>query len=252
MGTILVIEDEPAERAWLSQNLTAEGYHVTCAATGQEAIAIGQARKFSAISLDLLLSDMSGWDVLRALRVAGPNSETPAIVVSVVETPKVARGIRVADTLVKPLQASELVMSLHRAGVFPGVHGPIVLVDDDPATLKTAGAALRFEGFECLCYADGTSALEAIERIHPSVIVLDLLMPGLDGFQFLEQFRRLEAGRRTPVIVYTGRELSGEDRARLRSTSQAVLLKGSGGVGPLVDLLRECAKTPTVAGKSSG
>lgn len=251
-GTILVIEDEPTEQAWLEQNLTAEGYRVTCASTGQEAIAIGRTMPFSAISLDLLLPDMSGWDVLRALRGAGPNRTTPAIVVSVVETPKVARGIRVADTLVKPLQARELVTSLQRAGVFPGVHGPIVLVDDDPAVLEAAGAALRFEGFECLCYADGRSALEAVERVHPSVLVLDLLMPGMDGYQFLEQFRRLEAGQRTPVIVYTGRDLSEEDRARLRSTAQAVLVKTTGGISPLVDLLRECAIRPPINVQSGG
>jgi CheY-like chemotaxis protein len=115
----------------------------------------------------------------------------------------------------------------------------VLVVDDDPAALKLARMNLSAEGYRVVCVPDAESALRAIEADSPAAVVLDLLMPGIGGFEFLERFRQMPAGRRAVVIVWTVADLDSEELRRLGAMSQGVVSKGDGGLALLVEELRQ-------------
>jgi PAS domain S-box-containing protein len=237
--TVLVVEDEPKDRAWLARTLVEAGYLVDTAATGTEALARCRERVFDVITLDLLLPDMSGWDVLRTIRSESLNREAAVIVVTIVAE-KVVSGFAVQDLLTKPVAAEDLLASLERAGVARGPQ-PVLVVDDDPLTLKLARTGLEAAGYRVVCAADGETALRLAAEDPPAILVLDLLMPGMDGFDFLDRFRHLPAGREAFVIVWTVADLTAQDRQRLAAAAQAVIRKGDGGTAELLEELRRHA-----------
>src|SRR5207237_809846 len=128
-----------------------------------------------------------------------------------------------------PADQTLIVDALRRAGVAAERRGAVLVVDDDPGCLRLMEATLGRSGFQTICRQDGEAALQAAAESRPVAVVLDLIMPRVDGFEFLERFRRTEAGRRTPVIVSTVKDLSAHDHARLRETAQGVVAKRGGG-----------------------
>jgi PAS domain S-box-containing protein len=233
---ILVIEDDPNDRRWLFRTLSDAGYAVETAATGSEGLGRCRKRVFDAILLDLLLPDTSGRQVLEALRAEGPNYETPVIIVSVVSERGVGAGFHVDDILQKPVRERDLLVALERASVAPTVHRPVFVVDDDPAALKIAEEALKRLGYRPTCYTHGAEALDSMSQEPPVAVILDLLMPGMDGFEFLSRFRRAPAGRRTPVIVWTVKDLSNREREELDALAQAVVSKAAGAAALIEEL----------------
>ena len=233
---ILVVEDNPADQTLIVEALSGAGYSVQTAATGAQALAKLRERAFDAMTLDLLLPDMSGVDLLARIRDGGPNAQLPVIVLTVVAEEGAVAGFRVSDVLAKPIETAALLDALRRAGVAAERRGAVLVVDDDPGCLRLMEATLGRSGFQTICRQDGEAALQAAAESRPVAVVLDLIMPRVDGFEFLERFRRTEAGRRTPVIVWTVKDLSAHDHARLRETAHAVVAKGGDGA---VSLLRE-------------
>jgi PAS domain S-box-containing protein len=245
---ILVIEDDAKDRKWLARTLGEAGYAVQTVATGAEALEVCQREVFDGITLDLLLPDMDGLDVLKTLRARGLNRSTPVIVVSVVADKGLGSGFHVSDVLQKPVKSEELLASLKRVEVAPAGGRPILIVDDDPAALKLADKALRRLGFRPVCRSDAEGALQAAAEEPPAAVVLDLIMPGMDGFQFLKRFRRTAAGRRTPVIVWTVQDMSPSERQKLLTAAEAVVLKARG-TEALVEELRAHVRLPGEAGE---
>jgi len=243
-ASVLVIDDDSKDRAWLLETLSKAGYAVEPAPSGFEALALCRQRKFDAITLDLLLPDMSGWDVLRAIRKEETNRDTPVIVVTVVAEKGVGIGFPIHDVLVKPVDAADLLASIGGAGVLPDGTHKVLAVDDNPRDLRLLGEVLRQLGYRPICQPDGESALAAAAAERPSAIVLDLVMPGVDGFEFLRRLRQTADGRRTPVIVWTSKDLTAEERAGLRAAAQAVVAKGNG-TSALLEELRTWAPVPS-------
>jgi len=227
--TILVVEDEQADRERLVSTLANAGYAVEAVSTGAEAVERCEAHAYDAITLDLLLPDMNGLDVLQQIR-DGRNGKVPIIVVTVVAERGAVAGFAVHDVLAKPLAESALLSSLDRAGVVVG-QGPatVLVVDDDSASLKVMAATLHRLGYLAVCEQDPVRGLRVAAEQPPSAIVLDLLMPGMTGFEFLEQLRASPAARGIPVIVWTSKDLTADERARLRSSARSVVAKGTEG-----------------------
>jgi signal transduction histidine kinase/DNA-binding response OmpR family regulator/HAMP domain-containing protein len=232
--TILVVEDNASDQALIVQALTKAGYSVHTAATGGQALVRLREMDFDAITLDLLLPDMSGVDLLSQMRAESRNADVPVIVLTVVAEKGAVAGFRVTDVLAKPLDTAALLDALRRAGVSPERRGAVLVVDDDEGCLKLMEATLGRSGYETICRKDGAAALQAAAESPLIAVVLDLIMPHLDGFEFLERFRRTEAGRSTPVIVWTVKDLTKNDEARLRETAQAVVMKGNDGATALL------------------
>ena len=227
--TILVVEDELADRDKLVAALAAAGYAVEAVSTGAEAIARCNERTYDAITLDLLLPDMTGLEVLHRLR-EGRNGEVPVIVVTVIAERGAVAGFAVHDVLAKPFVEADLVASLQRAGVTTEAHRSVVLVvDDDPASLKVMAATLGRLGYLAVCEQDPVRGLRAATEQPPSAIVLDLIMPGMTGFEFLDKFRTTAIARSVPVIVWTSKDLSSDEMTRLRQSAHAVVSKGDEG-----------------------
>jgi protein-histidine pros-kinase len=231
---ILIIEDDPKEQAWLAQSLAAAGYSVETATNGSQALALCRTRRFSAITLDLILPDTSGWELLRRIREDGLNRETPVIVVTVVMEKATALGYRVQEFLSKPVTEADLVAALKRVEGMGGESKRILCIDDDRQALKLAKTILTKSGYRPVCMNGARSALKWLEKERPAAIILDLMMPGMDGFEFMEQFRLQPDGHRIPVIVWTVKNLTRADRARFRASVQAVVAKGPGAASELL------------------
>jgi len=234
---VLVVEDDPRDRECLVQTLSRAGYAVETVATGAAAVERARARAFDAITLDLLLPDMSGQDVLRAIRSEGPNRDTPVIIATVVAEKGVAAGHRVVNVLTKPVDPALLLADLARTRVAADGRGTVLVVDDDPRALKLAERSLREGGFRPVCRTDGESGLAALEKEPPAAVVVDLNMPTMSGFDFLARLRRHPHCRSVPVIVWTERDVTAEETRRLTAIAEALVLK-SQGTGSLVEELR--------------
>jgi len=179
---------------------------------------------------------MGGWDVLKAIRAGGPNQATPVVVVSVVVEKGVGAGYAIHDYLAKPVRVEDLLASLHAAGLRPNAGRPVLVVDDDPQARRLMETMLQAIGYSSVEAATAEQGLALAARESPAAVILDLAMPGMDGFEFLEHFRGMPAGRGTPVIVWTVKDLSAVDHGRLAAWAQAVVMKG--GTERLLDELR--------------
>jgi PAS domain S-box-containing protein len=236
--SVLVIEDDARDQAQLVEALGAAGYAVEAASTGSQALALCSVRKFDAICLDLLLPDMSGQEVLQRVRGGGPNRDVPVVVVTIVAERGAVAGFTVQGFLPKPIDSDALLSSLARAGVRPNQQGSVLVVDDDEASLRLMAAALTQLGFRTVRMQSGEEALRAAANAAPAAIVLDLLMPGVDGFEFLDRLRDSPATRHTPVLIWSVKDLSTHEQARLSRSVQAIVRKGRGGIPALLDDLR--------------
>ena len=236
--TILVVEDDAKDQSCLSEILAGAGYNVEIAGSGTEALALCRERAFDGITLDVILPDMNGWDLLRKVREDSLNRETPTIVVTVVADKTGAVGYRIQDFLIKPIAKEDLLAAIKRAGVVRDRSRKVLCIDDDPHSLKLAESVLRDAGYVPVCETDARAALKSVAKQPPAAIILDLLMPDMDGFQFLESFHRTSGAYRTPVIVWTVKDLTRDDRVRLQASVQAIVQKGPSGAAQLLEELR--------------
>src|SRR5262249_11675349 len=157
---------------------------------GESALGLAKARLFDAITLDLILPDTTGQQVLAALRTEdGPNRYTPVVVVTAVEEPHPVPGFQVSQVLTKPVPDERLVGALAEAGALPHAPGLVLVVDDELVARRLAEETLRPLGYDALGVTGGAEALEALDAATPAAIVLDLLMPGMDGYEFLKRLR---------------------------------------------------------------
>jgi CheY-like chemotaxis protein len=234
---VLVVEDDPADQRELADALSHAGYAVEVVSSGKQAIARSKEGNFDAVTLDLLLPDMSGLAVLRHLRGGSENREVPVIIVTVVPEHGAVAGFAVQDVLGKPVEAEQLRAALARAGVSPNGATGVLVIDDDPAALRLMSTALESLGYQACCSSDASAALRSVAVAAPTAIVLDLLMPGMSGFEFLDQLRSAPEGRDIPVIVWTSKDLTEREHAMLRASANAVVAKGRGGTAGVISEL---------------
>ncbi len=234
---ILVVEDDAADQERLVSTLVGAGFAVDTAVTGAQALEAIHARSYDAVTLDLLLPDASGLSVLAAMRRNPATRTTPVIIVSVV-TEQVTGGFIVHDVLEKPLLEGQLIASLGRAGIVAAGSAPILIVDDDERSAKLAAATLAAAGWRTVTACDGEAALELVRDERPAAIVLDLVMPKLDGFGFLERFRADPRWQTIPVFVWTVKDLDTSEMRELAKRAESVLPKDGSGARTLVDQIR--------------
>ncbi|MGH7537372.1 MAG: response regulator, partial [Gemmatimonadales bacterium] len=200
---ILVVEDSPHEQEWIVRTLRSAGYAVEAVSTGAAALDRCRERMFDAITLDLLLPDMNGRDVLHTIQAEGPNRETPVIIMTVLADKGIMASCRVDDLLCKPVEAGELVAVLRRATVTPGSARPVLVIDDDPQALELAGRVLRELGYRSVCVSDAGEALRKAMEEPPAAVVLDLLMRKSSAARFLARFRKSPIGQGIPIIAWS-------------------------------------------------
>jgi CheY-like chemotaxis protein len=236
--SVLVVEDDDSERALIMRTLSIAGYRVVGSTTGAEALAKFDEDQFDAVTLDLLLPDMDGLEVLRRIRNGKRAPEIPILIVTIVGE-SAAAGFPVNDVLTKPVDGPMIRRSLERVGLTVSAPGYVLVVDDDASSLDLMKATLERLGYRALCKPDARAALRAALDVPPLAVFLDLLMPSMSGFEFLDEFRRDVRNRAVPVIIWTAKDLGAGERAELREKAQVVVAKSGGGVEGLLHELRD-------------
>ena len=242
--SVLVIEDEAADQQAIVNALNDAGFNVETANSRAQALNKLSAQSFDAITLDLILPDANGGDVLRDIRSNDRNADVPVVVITIVGDGGVVTGFAVHDILSKPVNGADLLRALDRAGVSASAAGSVLVVDDDPGSLRLMAASLQQLGYRSTGVDRATEGLRLCEYETPLAVVLDLQMPEMDGFGFLDHFRRIPACAHVPVIVWTVRDLTPADMQRLKASVQGVMSKGHGS-GSVVDELRRFVAEPS-------
>ena len=220
---VLVVDDDPTVRELMERYLTKEGFDVLTAAGGLEGLAQARAAHPAAITLDVVMPDLDGWTVLAALKGDPALADIPVVLVTIVDDRQRGYALGATEYLVKPVDRRRLAESL-RALCGTAV-GRILLVEDDVATRATIRQALEREGWEVTEADNGRVALERLAAGLPDAIVLDLMMPEMDGFEFVAELRSRREWRAIPVLVVTAMDLSDEDHRRLNGEVERVIRK---------------------------
>lgn len=249
---VLVVEDDSTGRELLAHYLIENGYAVAYAGTGGEAHQAARRLKPAAISLDILLPDVNGLEVLTQLRGDPETRHIPVIVVSIADDRELGLSAGAAAWLVKPVRRRQFIEALDR--LMPGgtstENSLALVVDDDAEAVELASDILRQRGFEVIQAFGGNEGLTlALERL-PSLIILDLSMPGVSGFTVAQQLRDDPRTRRIPILVSTALDLSAAEREDLLRHVQTIVPK-SGAEG-ILEALERLGLTPERERQSSG
>src|SRR5262249_12337367 len=177
-----------------------------------------------AITLDVVMPGMDGWEVLSALKADPDLADVPVVMLTIVDDRKKGFRLGAADYLVKPVDPDRLTAVLRRHQGDPSARR-VLVVDDDAALRRRLRGLLEKDGWAVEEAADGREALDRLAA-KPSLVLLDLLMPGMDGFEFLAEFRQREESRSAPVVVLTAKDLTAAEHDRLRGSVETVLRKG--------------------------
>ena len=236
---VLVVEDDPRSGDLLGHYLTQLGYRVAHAENGPQALALARSLRPDAITLDILLPGEDGLAVLAQLKGSPDTQEIPVVVVSITDHRDLGLSLGAVDWLVKPVQRDSFLSSVRRAirPLPPGGTPTVLVVDDEPAAVELLTEALTAHGFRAVPAYDGREGVTAALAHHPDVIVLDLVMPGMTGFDVVRELRDHPAGRNIPILIFTALEVTPADRTRLLNSVQAIVPKA----GPS-DLLSELAR----------
>ncbi len=238
---VLVIDDDAVARDVMQRALADEPVRVVTAAGGEEGLRLARELRPMAIILDVLMPGMDGWTVLSRLKGEPETADIPVIMATVLDERNLGYALGAAEFLTKPIDRQRLLAILHRYR--PSQDQAILVVDDDPSVRESVRRALEREGWRVAEAADGRAALELIEAAAPSLILLDLLMPVMDGFQVVAELQQRPEWREIPVVVVTGRDLTDDDRARLNGFVERILNKGEYTGDGLAARVRELLKT---------
>ena len=224
-GLVLVIDDNAEARELIGRFLEAEGFTVIEAAGGEAGLELARSHRPHAITLDVLMPGMDGWAVLSALKADPALAEIPVIMMTVMDNRSLGFALGASEYLTKPLDRNRLraVLARYRQDG----PGDVLVVEDDPATRELLRRMVETEGWNAVTAENGQIALERVRQRAPALILLDLMMPVMDGCQFASELRRHEPWRRIPVIVLTAKDLTPEDRRLLNGDVQGVLRKGA-------------------------
>ncbi len=219
---VLVVDDEPTVVDIISRSLVKEGCQVRSAGNGRDALALARELQPRLITLDVMMPSMDGWSVLSALKADPATRDIPVVMISIVDDRQLGFALGAADYLTKPIDRGQLAAILARH-VTRGEEARALVIDDLPDNRAVLRHALEREGWQVAEAADGRAGLEAFGRQRPALILLDLMMPGMDGFEFLRELRAREDGRGVPVVVVTAKELTAPERESLRSCVENIV-----------------------------
>jgi len=221
---VLVIDDDPDSLVLMEDYLADFGCEVLQASSGTVGLEMVQAHRPDLVTLDLHMPDVDGWEVLRRLKADPGVSHIPVVIASVAANEGRGRPFGAVDLLTKPIERSDLLRVLWRQLV--NQHGRrILLVDDDPEIQTVLKNGLAVDDLDVHCVSNGEEALRFLERDTPAAVLLDLRMPVMDGFEFLDRMRESRYHKGLPVIVITVKRLTPEEEAQLADKASAVVVK---------------------------
>ena len=224
--TVLVIDDDAAGADVIGRMLSRQGLRVEFASNGEEGLRLARACQPQLILLDVLMPGADGWSVLSELKTDPLLASIPVVMVSVTEQQTLGQAIGAADYLVKPVQLDHLVQSVARH-LASGITRPILVIDDDATTRSMLRRQMERRGWRVVEAANGAEGLACVGSMAPALILLDLMMPQMDGFAFLDAMRGELGAADIPVIVLTAKELSREEQQGLSGSVDRIIAKGA-------------------------
>jgi len=222
-GTVLVIDDDPNVHDLLQRALSKKGFRVESALDGASGLARARELVPDAILLDVLMPGMDGWSVLSAVKAADGLAGIPVVMVTMVDEQNLGFSLGATDYLTKPVEPARLTSILRR--LCPGPDATVLIVDDDLSVRERLSRMVEEGGMRAELAADGREGLDCLDNVQPHLVLLDLIMPNMDGFEFLSALREDPAWRELPVVVITSKELTTEDRTRLNGSVARVFQK---------------------------
>jgi CheY-like chemotaxis protein len=231
------VDDDQTVCEVMERFLTREGFSVVTASGGHEGLRLARELHPAAITLDVMMPDLDGWTVLAAIKGDPELADIPVILMTIVDEKNRGYSLGATDYMVKPVDRQRL------SGVLRNICGTVgrqvLLVDDDDVMRRGMRLALEQDGWQVSEAENGRVALARLAETRPDVIVLDLMMPEMDGFEFLVEMRSRAEWRDIPVLVVTAKDLTVEERGRLNGDVERVLQKGA---SELDELLREIGR----------
>jgi len=237
-GCVLVIDNDPTARELISDYLRQAGFSVITATGGREGLKLAKEHHPIAITLDVTMPDLDGWTVLAALRGDPQLSDIPVVIATILDERRQGMALGAVGYLTKPIDRDKL-LELIRRHRTPAGPARVLIVEDDADQRQRVRMWLEPLQWLVSEAENGRVAIDQLKEIEPDVILLDLMMPEMDGFQFVAALQEHSAWSRIPVIVITARDLSAEDRERLNSGVELILLKESFNPSDLVDRVRQ-------------
>ena len=238
---VLVVEDDPAAAELLTRQLVGAGYRTHVVRTGLEALAKARELQPAAITLDIMLPELDGWEVMTSLKSDETTSAIPIIVVSVIDNPELGIALGAMDYFVKPVDGKELVRRLNRFN-FKRTLGKeevrILVVDDEMPNREWLNRTLGPAGFTVLSASGGREAIQMARSEKPDLVLLDLMMPEVTGFDVVEALRSNAETREMPIMVLTAMNLSEADKRQLNGRVSDILSRGSVGASDIIELLK--------------
>ncbi len=244
---ILIVEDDARSADLLTLHLEGAGLPVAVASDGVEGLDLAKRLRPRAIVLDVRLPRLDGWDLLALLKADPDTADVPVVVTSMIDEPGRGIALGAADYLLKPVSREQILGSLRRLLPAPTSNRTVVVIDDDPAELDLIDAVLGPRGYDVVRATTGNEGIDLVRSRHPSVVLLDLLMPGLDGFDVVERLRCDPATVDVPILVLTAKDITPGDRERLAGQISGLASKGVGAAG-LVEVVERIVRRSAATG----
>ncbi len=242
-GLVLAIDDDPHARELVTRFLLREGFSVRTAADGLSGLEMARALKPDVILLDVTMPKMDGWAVLTALKGDPEVSHIPVVMITIIDEHSLGYALGAADYLLKPVEWNRLKAVLDRFRTDD--NGLILAVDDDEDGLHRTATMLEREGLKVITALNGREALARMEAERPGLILLDLVMPELDGFGFLKAMRAKPEWQGIPVVVLTSKDLTADEKRFLQGQADDIFTKGD------VDLRELAAEIRVMVGQGA-
>jgi signal transduction histidine kinase/DNA-binding response OmpR family regulator len=236
--TVVVVEDDRKSFDLLRAHLEAAGVRVVGARDGEEGLDTVRRLSPVGVILDILLPGIDGWEVLAQLKADPRTAPIPVIVVSMLDERGHGFALGAAEYLVKPVGKEQLLAAVYRAAAMPERKHTVVAIDDDPLAIELVRASLEPEGWTVLGAPTGQEGLALIRERQPSAVLLDLLMPGMDGFAVVEALRADPDTKSVPVVILTSRSMTRQEKERLQGRITYVARKAEFDLSGLAGLLR--------------
>ncbi|OQY52685.1 MAG: response regulator [Candidatus Parabeggiatoa sp. nov. 2] len=223
---VLVIDDDPSVRDLFKNYLIKQGYQVAVASGGDEGLRLARQLHPNAITLDVMMPGMDGWMVLSALKTDPALTDIPVIMASMIEDKQLGYSLGAADYLIKPIDSEQLAAVLNKYHINNQAFHHLMIIEDEPTTRQMIETMLEKAGWYVVTAENGRIGLEKVGKKQPDLILLDLMMPEMDGFEFLVHLREHENWRNIPVVVLTAKEITNKERETLNNYVQTVFQKG--------------------------
>jgi adenylate cyclase len=244
---VLIIDDDATARELLTDQLKAEGFSVVTASGGLEGLKLAKELRPSVITLDVIMPDLDGWSVLAALRQDSELADIPVIMVTIVDQQRRAVALGAAGYLTKPIDRERLHRMVERFRA-PAQPTRVLLVEDEAFQRERMRGWLESQQWIVQEAANGREALDRLHEVKPDLILLDLMMPEMNGFAVVAALQKEAGWQDIPVIVITARDLDAKDRERLNSGVQSVLVKERFRPADLVERIRRLVQTKPAVG----